>query len=51
MKMLALRSVLFYHPMNKDIKGSQRLFDHNRGLIYPDFISRDSEVRVIADAM
>lgn len=51
MKMLALRSVLFYHPMNKATKGSQRLFDHNRGLIYPDFISRDSEVRVIADAM
>ena len=28
-----------------DTKGSQRLFDHNRGLIYPDFISRDSEAR------
>ena len=26
------------------------MFDHNRGLIYPDFISRDSEARVIADA-
>ena len=36
--------------MNKALKGSQRLFDHNRGLIYPDFISRDSEARVIADA-
>lgn len=41
---------VFYHPMNKATKGSQRLFDHNRGLIYPDFISRDSEARVIADA-
>ena len=41
---------IFYHPMNKATKGSQRLFDHNRGLIYPDFISRDSEARVIADA-
>ena len=40
----------FYHPMNKATKGSQHLFDHNRGLIYPDFISRDSEARVIADA-
>ena len=26
------------------------MFDHNRGLTYPDFISRDSEARVIADA-
>ncbi|MEW5208274.1 5-methylcytosine restriction system specificity protein McrC, partial [Bacillus cereus] len=22
---------IFYHPMNKATKGSQRLFDHNRG--------------------
>lgn len=41
---------IFYHPMNKAVKGSQRLFDHNRGLIYPDFISRDADTRVIADA-
>ena len=41
---------IFYHPMNKATKGSQCLFDHNRGLIYPDFISRDSKARVIADA-
>lgn len=40
----------FYHPMNKGGKGSQRLFDGNIGLIYPDFISKDSEARVIADA-
>lgn len=40
----------FYHPMNKASKGAQRLFDGNIGLIYPDFISRDHETRVIADA-
>lgn len=40
----------FYHPMNKDGKGAQRLFDGNIGLIYPDFISRDNETRIIADA-
>lgn len=41
---------IFYHPMNKSGKGAQRLFDGNVGLIYPDFISRDREVRIIADA-
>ena len=41
---------IFYHPMNKENKGSQRLFDRNRGLIYPDFISRNPENRIIADA-
>ena len=42
---------IFYHPMNKGGKGAQRLFDGNReGLIYPDFISRNSEMRIIADA-
>lgn len=41
---------IFYHPMNKATKDSQRLFDHNRGLIYPDFISRDTDTRIIADA-
>lgn len=40
----------FYHPMNKGKKGAQRLFAGNIGLIYPDFISRDTEKRVIADA-
>ena len=40
----------FYHPMNKNGAGAQRLFDRNLGLIYPDFISRNSEVRIIADA-
>ena len=41
---------VFYHPMNKGGKGAQRLFDGNVGLIYPDFISRNSELRMIADA-
>lgn len=40
----------FYHPMNKESKGAQRLFNVNVGLIYPDFISRNSEKRIIADA-
>ncbi len=40
----------FYHPMNKGGKGAQRLFEGNIGLIYPDFISRDNEARIIADA-
>ena len=40
----------FYHPMNKGGKGAQRLFEGNIGLIYPDFISRDNENRIIADA-
>ena len=40
----------FYHPMNKDGKGAQRLFDGGVGLIYPDFISRNANRRIIADA-
>ena len=36
--------------MNKGGKGAQRLFERNIGLIYPDFISRDNESRIIADA-
>lgn len=41
---------IFYHPMNKGGKGAQRLFGGNVGLIYPDFISRDRDTRIIADA-
>lgn len=41
---------VFYHPMNKGGKGAQRLFEGNLGLIYPDFISRNSAGRIIADA-
>ena len=40
----------FYHPRNKGGTGGQRLFTNNVGLIYPDFISRDAETRIIADA-
>ena len=36
--------------MNKGRKGAQRLFGGNIGLIYPDFISRKTEGRIIADA-
>lgn len=41
---------VFYHPMNKGGKGAQRLFNGSTGLVYPDFISRSSEKRIIADA-
>lgn len=41
---------IFYHPMNKEGKGAQRLFSGNIGLVYPDFISRNNESRIIADA-
>ena len=47
---VAVADHFFYHPMNKSGTGAQRLFDGNVGLIYPDFISRDSEMRMIADA-
>ena len=40
----------FYHPMNKGGKGAQWLFAGNYGLIYPDFISKSSQKRIIADA-
>lgn len=44
----------FYHPMNKRSKGAQWLFAKNNGgsigQIYPDFISRKNESRIIADA-
>lgn len=40
----------FYHPMNKGNKGAQHLFGGDIGRIYPDFISRDNENRIIADA-
>ena len=41
---------VFYHPMNKRSKGAQRLFNRNIGLIYPDFIGKNSRNRIIADA-
>ena len=37
--------------MNKGEIGAQRLFNGNRtGLIYPDFIGKDTKARIIADA-
>ena len=36
--------------MNKSGKGAQCLFARNLGSIYPDFIGRDPENRIIADA-
>ncbi len=41
---------IFYHPMNKSRKNGQRLFYNNSGLIYPDFISKDYNNTIIADA-
>lgn len=46
----SLVSNIFYHPMNKGGKGAQYLFAGNIGLIYPDFISKDNTIRIIADA-
>lgn len=44
----------FYHPMNKGGIGGQKLFENKNknkiGLIYPDFISKDPNNRIIADA-
>lgn len=40
---------IFYHPRNKVGEGAQRLFEKNNGLIYPDFISRNDDHRIIAD--
>lgn len=45
-----LVSDIFYHPMNKAGTGAQRLFEGNTGMIYPDFIGKDKNHRVIADA-
>ncbi|MDO4903757.1 MAG: hypothetical protein Q3959_05815 [Limosilactobacillus sp.] len=39
----------FYHTHNRDKDGQQYLFSGNVGRIYPDFISKDSNNRVIAD--
>lgn len=41
---------IFYHPRNKAGQGAQWIFEGNRGLIYPDFISHDYKARIIADA-
>ena len=41
---------IFYHPKNKAGSGAQHLFNGNTGLIYPDFIGKDKNNRIIADA-
>lgn len=41
---------IFYHPMNKISKDKQHLFNVKTAPIYPDFISRNDEARIIADA-
>ncbi len=41
---------IFYHPMNKVKKDKQILFNNRVGEIYPDFISRNQDNRIIADA-
>lgn len=50
----SLVSDIFCHPMNKLRLGAQWLFtdckDKTKGLIYPDFISRKADPRIIADA-
>lgn len=40
---------LFYHPLNKARIGAQKLFT-DTGKIYPDFISRNKDNRLIGDA-
>ncbi|MBO4867450.1 MAG: hypothetical protein J5582_12970 [Ruminococcus sp.] len=40
----------FHHPRNKTKEGKQYLFEKSRGEIYPDFISKNSSERIIADA-
>lgn len=43
----------FYHPQNKEMIGTQHLFKGKRTYsqeIYPDFIGKNTEERVIADA-
>ena len=41
---------MFYHPKNKAGIGAQYLFAKNMGRIYPDFIGKSIENRIIADA-
>ncbi len=48
--MNTLISEKFYHPRNKQSEGAHHLFDGYIGKIYPDFIGRDAEQRIVADA-
>ena len=45
-----LLSSYFYHPKNKSKFGAQQLFSEGKGLIYPDFISKSTDPRLIVDA-
>ena len=45
-----LLSSHFYHPKNKSKFGAQQLFSDGNGLIYPDFISKSTDPRLIVDA-
>ena len=45
-----LLSSHFYHPKNKNKFGAQQLFSDGNGLIYPDFISKSTDPRLIVDA-
>ena len=45
-----LLSSHFYHPKNKSKFGAQQLFSDGKGLIYPDFISKSNDPRLIVDA-
>lgn len=40
----------FYHPKNRQKEGLHYLFDGKIGHIYPDFIGRNRQFRIIADA-
>lgn len=40
----------FHHPKNKTGEGAQYLFGGHKGRIYPDYISKSTEPRIIADA-
>lgn len=40
----------FHHPMNKAHKNMHHLFQNGNGRIYPDFISKNHNNRIIADA-
>ncbi len=40
----------YYHPRNKAGVGRHHLFEGGKGHIYPDFIGRNTQARIIADA-
>ena len=40
----------FHHPRNHAKQGAQHLFSKNHGLIYPDFLSKNHNHPIVADA-